>query len=135
VAIESPTAVRLGTDGVDGVAGPTVRLDPTTVKTTAPRVETIATTLEATLGEAHVVARTVRSTVDVAKQVFGFVESRADRIVERARNVYRDVEELAQTRAGRIRLVAEQTLHVLGERTLLKSRRETKVKAEKIYLG
>ena len=42
--------------------------------------------------------------------------------------------ELAQTRAGRVRMVAEETFRILGERTLFKARRDMKLKGETIYL-
>jgi hypothetical protein len=49
--------------------------------------------------------------------------------------VYRDVEGLSQTRAGRLRLVAEEALHLMGRRALVKAREDVKVKGEKIYLA
>ncbi len=58
-----------------------------------------------------------------------------ERIVERAKEAWRETEGLSQTRAGRVRMVAEQTLHLLAERTTLKAREDVKVKGEKIYLG
>jgi hypothetical protein len=63
------------------------------------------------------------------------MESRVGRLVERARETYREVEDLAQTRAGRLRLVAKKTLHALGQRTLVKADEDMKIKGEKIYLG
>jgi hypothetical protein len=56
-------------------------------------------------------------------------------VIERARNVYRDAEELSQTRAGRIKIIAEKTVHVLGQHTLFKAREDVKIKGEKVYLA
>lgn len=64
----------------------------------------------------------------------GELETHARRIVERARESFRDVEELAQTKAGRLRLVAETTLHALGRRALFKAREDLRVRGERIYL-
>lgn len=64
----------------------------------------------------------------------GEVETHARRIVERAREAFREVEDLAQTRAGRLRLVAETTLHALGRRALFKAREDVRVRGERIYL-
>jgi hypothetical protein len=63
------------------------------------------------------------------------MESRVGRLVERARESYREVEELAQTRADKLRFVAKSTLHALGQRALLKADGDMKIKGEKIYLG
>lgn len=64
----------------------------------------------------------------------GELETHARRIVERARESFRDVEQLAQTKAGRLRLVAETTLHALGRRALFKAREDLRVRGERIYL-
>jgi len=69
------------------------------------------------------------------RQIVKRLETKADRIVERARRSYREVEELAQTRAGSLRLVAEDTARLLGKRLRFKAREDAKVKAEKIYLA
>jgi hypothetical protein len=57
------------------------------------------------------------------------------RLIERAREVYREAEEVAETRAGRLRFLAGKTLHLLAERALVKARADVKVKGEKIYVG
>ena len=49
--------------------------------------------------------------------------------------MYRDATELSQTRAGRMRMVAETTFHILGKRTLIKAEEDVKLKGEKIHLG
>jgi hypothetical protein len=70
-----------------------------------------------------------------ATQAFATLETSVGRLIERAAEAYRACEGLAETRAGRLRLVAEKTLHALAERALVKGREEVKLKAEKIYLG
>ncbi len=99
------------------------------------RVEVAAKEADVKVGEARVTARQVTSTIDRVRQAVGVLETRADRVIERARNVYREVEELSQTRAGRIKLIAEKTVHVLGKHTLFKAREDVKIKGEKVYLA
>ncbi len=91
--------------------------------------------LEVTSAEVTFVADVVTSTARRLRQRIDLLETTAGRIVERAGETYRDVERLAQTRAGRVRIVAKKTFHVLGERTLLKATKDVKLKGEKIYLG
>lgn len=69
------------------------------------------------------------------KQVADVVETQATRIVERARDVYREVTELSQLRAGRVRWVAEKTATLVSEDVLLKARGRMKVKGERIHLA
>lgn len=84
--------------------------------------------------DARVKADTVEVHADVVRTVARLVDLEADRAIERLRESYRDVKELAQTRAGRVRMVAEETFRILGERTLFKARRDMKLKGETIYL-
>jgi hypothetical protein len=64
----------------------------------------------------------------------GEIETNAQQIVERARETFREVEELAQTHAGRLRFVAKDTLHTLARRATFKAREDLKLRGERIYL-
>lgn len=83
------------------------------------RVQVVAEQLEATSQNAQFTtdelcpgpARSrAANRTDLLKQSVGVLETQAQRIVETAKNVYRDAEELAQTRAGRLRLVAGEAV-------------------------
>ncbi len=72
--------------------------------------------------------RRVREKVDI-------LETTAGRIVERARETYRDVEDLAQLRSAHIRHVATESLHLLGNRSVLKAWLDLKLKGKTVHLG
>jgi hypothetical protein len=55
--------------------------------------------------------------------------------VENARNAYRDIEELCQSRVGRMRTLVDKTYLVSSKRILFRSESDYKVQAEKIHLG
>jgi hypothetical protein len=59
----------------------------------------------------------------------------AIRILERAKNVYRQVEELQQTRAKRVRTLVEQSYQLNSETTTIKSRKNVNIDGERIHLG
>lgn len=80
-------------------------------------------------------AHQVESHVDRVRNVVKVLDTRAGRIVERARDVYRETEGLSQTRAGRLRLVAQKAVQIVGENALLKARDRMKVKGERIHLA
>jgi hypothetical protein len=101
----------------------------------ARHVSTEAERAEVRVKEAHLVAGTLRSVVHRVRERAEVVERTAGRVVERAREVYRDVEELSQTRAGRLKLVADRALTALGRSTLVKAREDVKIKGDKIYLA
>ena len=90
-----------------------VELEPTRVGLFAARVETKARRLVQTAGE---------------------IETRARQVFERARESFREVEDLAQTRAGRVRVVATEALRMLGRQAVVKAREDLKLRGERIYL-
>jgi hypothetical protein len=85
-------------------------------------------------GDANLEAEVVTVAAEVVRTKAQQVQLDADQLVERARESFRDIKELAQTRAGRMRMVAEETFRVLAERTLLKARQDVKLKGKTIYL-
>jgi hypothetical protein len=101
----------------------------------AEGVELDTNSVHARVGDATIEGRSLSTTFVRVRAVVGVIETRAERVLERAKNVYREVEELSQTRAGRLRLVAEKTLHILGQRTLIKAKEDVKVKGDKVYLA
>lgn len=94
-----------------------------------------APSVRARVGEARVEGRSLTATFDRLKTAAGVIETTAGRILERAKNSYREVEELSQTRAGRLRLVAEKTVSLLGQRAVMKAKEDVKIKGDKVYLA
>jgi hypothetical protein len=90
---------------------------------------------EVKLDEGRLTARATTAVIEHAAHTFATLETSVGRLIESAREAYRSCEGLAETRAGRLRLVAEKTLHALADGVLLKGREDVKVKAGKIYLG
>lgn len=85
--------------------------------------------------DVNVVAKTLRTVAHRVRERAEHVERTAGRVVEHAREVFREVEELSQTKAGRLRLVADTALSLLGRSTTVKAREDVKIKGEKIYLA
>lgn len=108
---------RVQIEGEEGVVlrsgGSSVSLDPTHVGLLAERVETEARRLVQRAGE---------------------LETHARQVFERAQTTFREVEDLAQTKAGRLRLVATDTLRMLGRQAFIKAREDMKLRGKRIYL-
>lgn len=62
-------------------------------------------------------------------------EVRAERIVERAVDVFRTVEGVAETHARRLRMVVERTLELTGRRTSIVSKEDTRIDGKRVLLG
>jgi hypothetical protein len=65
----------------------------------------------------------------------GRIELRADRILERARDVYREVEGLLHTRAERIRTLATGAVHLFGKRVNVLAEEDAAVDGKRVLLG
>ena len=100
-----------------------------------PHLEARADTARAELEEASLTARALSTTCQTARHAVDVLEVNAGRILDHAENVYREVKDLAQTRAGRVRLFAEASFHLFGRRTLFKAKEDLKLKADKIHLA
>lgn len=137
--VHAPTrdlVLRADEGSIDLVAAQGIRLrgeELVTVETETLRTK--ASRAEVELDEAMVTAGVLTSSFRRVRQTVDILETSAGRIVERARETYREVEGLAQVRAERIRHVAERTVHVLATHTLFKAREDLKLKGEKIHLG
>lgn len=70
-----------------------------------------------------------------ARWIVEHMETMAGTLVEKARNAYRTVEQLAQLRTGRLRTLVDQTFQFKSRRAFLKSEEDFKIKGEKIHLG
>lgn len=62
-------------------------------------------------------------------------ELRVNRIKERAREVYRDVDEVLSTRAGRLRTVVRTSAQLLAKRTTIRSKEDTSIDGRQVLLG
>jgi ribosomal protein L17 len=98
------------------------------VETVAQRVEVRARELRQT------VQRLVTHAGDV-QLVAERVESVVEQVIEKAKRSYRSVEDVAQLCAGRVRILVTDTYHLKARKTLLRSSRDFKVKADQIHLG
>jgi hypothetical protein len=129
------SARRVRVEAAEGAQSASVDVEPGEVavltnvlRAAVRRAETVAT--EALLRARTLEVRTVRS-----KIVAEVIDTRAGRIVERAKDTYREVERLAQVRAGRIRMAAEKAAQIVGDQLLLKARQTAKIKGERIHLA
>ena len=70
-----------------------------------------------------------------SKLLVGRLETVARTVVTRARDVYRKVTGLTQTRTGRMRTLVDSTYHLKADKVRLKSKKDFKVDGERILLG
>jgi hypothetical protein len=137
VAIEGAEGISLRSDGPVKLESreTALHLDRDRARITSELVETDAQRADLKIGEINLVARTMRTAIHRLRERVEHVERNAGRVVERAREVYVEVEELSQTKAGTLKLIAQEALTIFGGSTTVKAREDVKLKGEKIYLG
>jgi hypothetical protein len=65
----------------------------------------------------------------------GRIELRADRIFERARDLYREVDGLLQTKAERVRTLARGAYHLFAKRVNVAAEEDAAVDGKRVLLG
>jgi hypothetical protein len=65
----------------------------------------------------------------------GKLELTAERIVERASSVYREIEDVVQTRAGRVRTVVTGLYQLFGKRVAVRSEEDASIDGQRVLLG
>jgi hypothetical protein len=80
--------------------------------------------------QGRVVIRAAEASIEVSR-----LEVRATRIIERAAEVYREVDTLMQTRAGRLRTLVAGAFSLLAGSTHIASEEDTAIDGKRILLG
>ena len=73
--------------------------------------------------------------IEDSQLIVGKLTTIANSITEKAKNVYKTVEQLTQLKTGRMRTLVRSTFHLKAKKTYMKAQEDFKVKAEKIHLG
>ena len=135
VILNADQDIRLGVHSANGDAGPTVSLTNRSMKLAAPIFDLIAPRAHLFLEETQVAGKKLLGRITNVQLITRKIESVAETIMAKAKNVYRTVTELSQLKAGRQRTLVDTTIHTKSHKTILKSEQDFKVKAEKIHLG
>ncbi|MCC6552128.1 MAG: DUF3540 domain-containing protein [Polyangiaceae bacterium] len=120
-----------------GAAGAPAQLtiEPERAHLKSARVEVEARAGRAVVGQAAVVARQIATTARTITASADRYEITATRLVEKTRDAFRDVADLAQTRIGRARTLVKGAYTLNARRTTVASEEETKVDGKKVLLG
>lgn len=121
--------------------GLTVRADTVDLRggdqlfASAPMVEIKAVKGTALLGDVSFLAGTFRGNIGRVKTTIGNLETLAERIVQKVKRSYRDVEDFEETRIGRARYLVKGMFSLRAKNTVIKTEETVRIDGEKIYLG
>jgi uncharacterized protein DUF3540 len=121
VSVRSSESVELGGGKAVSIAGPKLDVRAAEGSVAIDKLGFVSKLVMAEVGKAVIAAREI--------------DSLADRIMQRARRIFRFVEEIDQTRAGTVDIRADSLLGLRGENAIISARVLTKVDAEQIHLG
>jgi hypothetical protein len=115
--------------------GQEVRLDPSGAEIKADRLSVQAKSSRAVLGEVALLAHAVAATAERIAVTAGEYERVAERVTERARDAFREIVDLAEERAGRVRVLVRGVYSLSSRRTVMTSEDETSIDGSRILLG
>lgn len=108
---------------------------PNSAKLVADHAELEAKTSHVVTGAARVVAQHIVTTAQRVATSVDKYELTATRIVEKTQDAFREVMDLAETKAGRARTIVRGAFSLRARRTQMVSKEETKVDGKKVLLG
>jgi hypothetical protein len=134
VLVETGRRFEVGT-GARGDAGTRLSLDGKRASLRAPEVEVTSKSARLATGRATVFARSIATTAEHLAQKVVKYELHAERIVERSRDSFREVEGLAQSCAGQLRTIVKDVFSLRSRRSVLNSTDDTCIDGSKVLLG
>ncbi len=114
---------------------PQVRIGTSALEVETPRIDVKSEVSRFVTDQASVLAHRITTTATSVSQNVERFELVATQIVEQAKDTFRDVTDLAQTRAGRVRTIVSDLYALYSKRTALQSSEETSVDGSKVLLG
>jgi len=135
IEMESRHGIRIFLKDVIGKILSSVSLNHRKIKMSSPDFDIISQKAMIHIEDIKYIGNNFSAVIKKVKLVAGKVESITNEIISRAKNVYNDVDELIQLKAGRVRTLVKSTLHIRSKNSYLRSEEDFKVNAEKIHLG
>ena len=135
VGITSRTGIVMGILDKLGKLKSAFTLKENTLQLNSNEVSIEAQKGDIEISETTITSKKLTANINTSKLTVNRMETIAQTIISRAKNIYNTVEQLSQLKTGRMRTLVENTFHLRSKKTMLKSEDDFKVRAEKIHLG
>jgi hypothetical protein len=135
IDLHAAHAVRLAVPGVEADRGTTLVADRERLAFRSEKLEATAEHAELAVENAKFSGARWSLAVESLAIAVDALETTARSVVEKAQNVYRQVAELLQVQAGRLRHLVAGAYHLKSEDAYVKTEKDFKVQAEQIHLG
>lgn len=127
--------VEIGTDNEGDHQQSNLLLGSGKLALSSNKIKATANRGDLCINETHISGKSLVGKIASVRLVAKKIETLADTVMEKASNLYRSIKGLTQLKTGRKRTIVETTCHMKAEKTILKSDKDFKVKADKIHLG
>ena len=135
IEMASRSAIQLAVKDAIGLARSAFSLGLHKMKFSSPKLGITTPLGEFNLKETRYTGKKFYGKIAYTQLLLGKLETVAKSIFEKAKNVYKTVEQLSQLKTGRMRTLVDSTYYIKTKKSVLKSEEDFKVKANKIHLG
>lgn len=135
ILIEGDKAIHMKTGISSNELDTAVELDYHNLRFKGNRIGMMAEEGNFVISKTKFIGNQFIGKIGITKLMLNKFERAANMIVEKAKNVYRQVEGLQQTSVGRMKTLVKGICHIKGERTYIKSEKDVKINGKKIHLG
>ena len=135
IELASQSGIQLGVINKIGQLTSSFSLDACKASLSSAKLRVTAQLSELQLKETRLVGTKFRGAIEDSQLVVDRLSTVANTVTEKAKNVYRTVEQLTQLKTGRMRTLVASTFHLKAQKTMMKSQEDFKVNADKIHLG
>lgn len=133
VAIASRSGATLSARA--GERGATVQVAPGRVTVAGEALAAVAERGDVRIAEARYEGRALTAVLERAHTTVGKIESIAGRVIARAGDLFQEVRELHQLRAGRVRALVEDVIELRGREVSVDAREDVSIDGQRINLG
>lgn len=135
VNISGRSALDLNASGLGNTKGSCISVKKNQLKISSPDIHTTAQRSHFNIKETRYIGKRFSTRVGHLKIVADKMESAANSVVEKIRDMFKTIENLYQLKAKRKRMLIETTYHAKAENIIFKSEEDFKVKGDQIHLG
>lgn len=135
IELASRSNIQLSVTDALGQLISSLSIRPKRLKLSSAQINMTAQKGEVHIKETRYLGKIFRGTVEDSKLIAGKLTTIANSITEKAKNVYKTVEQLSQLRAGRMRTLVDSSFHLKAKKTYMKAEESFKINADKIHLG
>ena len=127
--------IQLSVTDALGQLASALSVRPKRMKLSSSQLDMSAQKSEIHIKETRYLGERFRGTVDNTRLVVNKLTTIAGSITEKAKDVYKTVENLSQLRAGRMRTLVSSSFHLKAKKAYVKAEDDFKINADKIHLG